>query len=102
EPPCALTLPTNIVSIAARLRQEGYATAHFGKWHLDWKSKSTPRDHGFDTVFEFVGHSIPGQRQEPPTSSARRAADYLAERAIEFIESNRQKPFFIYLCPSAV
>src|SRR5205085_12526912 len=35
-------------------------------------------------------------------SSAKRATEYLADRAIKFMESNREKPFFLYLCPSAV
>src|SRR5205823_6449001 len=79
-----------------------YATAILGKWHLDWKGKSTPVEHGFDTVFDLVGHTVPGPRQEPPTSTPKRATEYLADRAIQFMQSNREKPFFLYLCPSAV
>src|SRR5207248_2934743 len=34
EPPCALELPLDVVTIAERLREAGYATGYFGKWHL--------------------------------------------------------------------
>jgi arylsulfatase len=38
-------LPSNIETIATLLRKKGYATAHFGKWHL---GKIDPKEHGFD------------------------------------------------------
>ena len=102
EPPCALSLPTNLVSIARVLRNAGYATASFGKWHLDWRGQGTPEEHGFQTAFEFIGHNIPGARQDPPSKTPKRAMEYLTDRAVEFLDHNRDKPMFLYLCPSAV
>jgi len=101
EPPCALELPLEIVTLAKRLRQAGYATGYFGKWHLGGTGFG-PRQHGFDQVFEFTGHTVPGPRQEPSGKQPRRAADYLAERAAAFIEANRDRPFFLQVSPFAV
>jgi arylsulfatase A-like enzyme len=38
-------------TIADHLKQQGYATACFGKWHLGHHPETLPRAHGFDTYF---------------------------------------------------
>lgn len=38
-------------TIADHLKQQGYATACFGKWHLGHHPETLPRQHGFDTYF---------------------------------------------------
>jgi arylsulfatase A len=96
EPPPALSLPHGLVTLPERLREAGYRTAHFGKWHLGGRG-SGPKDHGFDEAFEFTGHTVPGPRQDPPTETPRRLADYLADRAVQFMEANRDRPFYLQL-----
>ncbi|MCB1020078.1 MAG: sulfatase-like hydrolase/transferase, partial [Acidobacteria bacterium] len=45
-PAPVLEMPVEETTIAELLRAQGYATAHFGKWHVG--RRLTPRDHGFD------------------------------------------------------
>jgi uncharacterized sulfatase len=101
EPPCALSLPRRLATIPGRLREAGYTTAHFGKWHLGGKD-SSPKDHGFDIAFEYVGHTVPGPRQDPPGRTPKRLAEYITDKGIEFMEANRDRPFFLELNHFAV
>ena len=39
-------------TIAEMLKEQGYATACFGKWHLGWQKEFLPLQHGFD---EYTG-----------------------------------------------
>ena len=45
-------LNTNEITIAELLKEKGYATSIFGKWHLGFQEKFLPLNHGFDT---FLG-----------------------------------------------
>jgi arylsulfatase len=40
------------LTMAIMLKEQGYATACFGKWHLGWQKEFLPLQHGFD---EYVG-----------------------------------------------
>lgn len=44
-PPSSTELPTSETTIAALLKRAGYATAHFGKWHV---GRIDPKEYGFD------------------------------------------------------
>jgi uncharacterized sulfatase len=101
EPPCALQMPLSIVTLAERLRDAGYATAHLGKWHLGGRGFG-PKEQGFDTAIELGGHTVPAARQQPPGRAPKRTAEYLADKAIEFIEAHRAGPFYVQLWPTAV
>jgi uncharacterized sulfatase len=94
-------LPLEIVTLAERLREAGYTTAQFGKWHLGGAGFG-PKDQGFAVAQELGGHVVPAARQVPPGSEPKRTADYLADRTIDFIERNRANPFFVYVCHTAV
>jgi uncharacterized sulfatase len=102
EPPNATHLPADVVTLAERLRAEGYATAHLGKWHLGSGKGHGPRDRGFDVAFEFTGHTVPGPRQDPPAKTPKRTAEDLADRAIRFMEQHRDRPFFLHIGHFAV
>ena len=49
------SLATNLVTLAAALQQQGYATGHSGKWHLNKGSHPQPTDVGFDWSRENRG-----------------------------------------------
>lgn len=101
EPPCALAMPHDVYALPQALKDAGYATGHFGKWHLGGKG-SQPGDFGYDEVFEFIGHAIPGPRVVPPQKQPKRTAEYIGDRAVAFIERNKAGPFFLHLAHSAV
>jgi len=104
------------VTIAEVLKEQGYATALIGKWHLGDQAEFLPTRQGFD---EFYGipysHDIhpfhPNQKRFkfPPLPfldgekviEMDPNADYLTkrftDRAVKFIEKNKEKPFFLYL-----
>lgn len=49
-------LPLSATTLAEVLKQHGYVTAHFGKWHLgEPPLTGMPRDHGFDFFFGSMG-----------------------------------------------
>jgi arylsulfatase len=95
-------------------KAQGYATAIFGKWHLGHRDKFSPLVHGFD---EFLGIPYsndngplhPIVRDIPPLPlidgdkvietdpDQSQFTRRLTERAVKFIEKNRDRPFFLYL-----
>ena len=92
------------VTVAEALREAGYRTAHFGKWHLGGQEHFPDRQ-GFDvsvvTGGPHFGTQVLGDnpRRLPPDAYL---ADYLTDQTIGFIEANRDRPFFVYLCHFAV
>ncbi|MBI1319596.1 MAG: sulfatase-like hydrolase/transferase [Candidatus Hydrogenedens sp.] len=92
------------VTMAEVLKARGYATACIGKWHLGHQPEFLPTEQGFDS---YLG--IPYSNDMVPTPLLRDKEtieepvdqDPLTERytaaAIEFIESQKDAPFFLYL-----
>ena len=106
RPPAdALALPDRNTLLPAYLKQAGYATAMIGKWHLGHRRpESWPVRRGFD---EYLGilysndmrpvQLIDGDRVvEYPLVQATLTERY-TKRALEFIERQREQPFFLYL-----
>jgi uncharacterized sulfatase len=89
------------VTIAEALKAAGYATGHYGKWHLGGKGFG-PKEQGFDAAIEWQAHTIPGPRQEPPSDRPKRAVEYLTDKTIAFIDANKDRPFYVQLQPFAV
>ncbi len=98
-------------TIANRLKAAGYATGMFGKWHLG-DGESHPLKRGFDEYYGFLGgaHSYLeiGQRRnailrgnEPVEKMEFTTLDF-AREATNFIDKNRDKPWFVYLPFNAV
>src|SRR5437879_203186 len=84
-------LPANVPTVAELLRAAGYRTACIGKWHLGGKGAS-PTDRGFDLY-----HA--GQALTEPSATEGGKGEYDLTRAAEkFIEDNKDRPFFLYLC----
>lgn len=100
------------VTVAELLRQQGYATGCFGKWGLgDIGTEGVPWQQGFD---EFVGYLhqahahyfypryiYDNERQLPLEGNegdgrGTYSHDVIAERALAFIERNKDRPFFCY------
>ncbi len=105
----ALGLPTSETSVARLLKDAGYATAAYGKWHLGFKPEYSPNRHGFDDYFGvLLGHAdyyrhnyFDGTHclyeNEKPVKADGYLTDLLNRRAVEFIKRQGKKPFFLYV-----
>lgn len=92
------------ITIAEQLREAGYRTALFGKWHLGSDQKFLPLQQGFD---EFYGTAcsidnapfvyIGGNEAENRLAAKDSTTITYTKRACDFIERNRENPFFLYV-----
>ena len=101
-------LPLEETTLAEILREAGYATAHIGKWHLGTE-RYYPQHQGFDLNLAGTDKAAPPSFIAPwriPTLPEGRAGEYLTDRlgiaAAEYIESVKDRPFFLYLPHFAV
>jgi arylsulfatase A-like enzyme len=87
-----LELPAEAVTIAEYLKRAGYATAHFGKWHLGHVS---PIQHGFDESGGATGNGGPDNVAAPNPKQALA----MTAKGINFMErqANAGKPFYLQL-----
>ncbi|MDB2681446.1 sulfatase [Opitutales bacterium] len=103
-------------TLAETMQAAGYATSFFGKWHLGHKPY-IPEAHGFETVRGGRWHSGPPgadpKRQfYPPWKDCdtldsdlppdTHVDDYITDLAIEYIEAQREQPFFMCFWPYSV
>lgn len=104
EPPNAPHLPLDVLTLAEVLRDAGYATAHFGKWHLGPETHYPDRQ-GFEVSIVTSGrHFAPRFRTHPdlPVPEGTALTDFLTEQALQFMEQHQDRPFLVYLCHYAV
>jgi arylsulfatase A-like enzyme len=96
-------LPFDKVTIADTLKKAGYATGMFGKWHLGNDAEHHPNKRGFDEAISSAGVHFDFKTDPkvdyPP---GQYLADFLTDRAVDFIERHRGEPFFLYLPHFAV
>jgi arylsulfatase A-like enzyme len=92
------SLPLDKVTIADSLKNAGYATGMFGKWHLGNDPQHHPGKRGFDEAIESSGLHF-DFKTNPPTEypKGQYLADFLTDHAVDFIERHRDQPFFLYL-----
>lgn len=85
-------LPSNYPTFAKALRFAGYRTALFGKWHLgneyNFFQRGSHHDYGFDEAFDVN----PRLRNRVD-----KGVEGLTDKAIEFMEQNREQPFALAL-----
>lgn len=88
-------LPLEEVTLAEMLKGAGYVTGIFGKWHLGGAGFE-PQDQGFDVVFS------PKANTPPTLENGGKGEFAITAAAAQFIEENRERPFFCYVphnCP---
>jgi arylsulfatase A len=100
------------LTIAELFKGQGYATACIGKWHLGFREPFLPHNQGFDhyygllhnldpvEVVYFGDEGVPlmrnGEVVKSPADPAELTRLYTDE-ALQFIEQNKEHPFFLYL-----
>lgn len=98
QPDWTKYLPLSATTLAEDLRERGYATGLFGKWHLARAYTGTdsvaegPDRQGFDET--FITHK-PSKNHDPTQDP--HGVTALTERALAFIDRHRARPFFLYL-----
>ena len=119
-------LPNEEITIAEMLKENGYYTAHIGKWHLGgFTDGMMPNDQGFDDSLmlnsslyfpknhpDIVNAKIDSSVEDMVWASSQYAAsfngskpfkpggyitDYYTDEAVKVIDNNKDRPFFLYL-----
>ncbi len=105
-------MPSAQVTIAEELKKAGYATAHIGKWHLGHHADTIPNAQGFDHSFGHLVGCIDnyshffywdGPNKHDLWRNGKEVhypgqyfPDLMLKEAEEFLDKNKDKPFFIY------
>ncbi|MBD0850225.1 sulfatase family protein [Maribacter arenosus] len=104
-------------TIAEMLKANGYTTAIFGKWHLGHYPEFMPNRHGFDEYFgiPYSNDMWPFHPQQGPIfnfpdlplyenetvidtlTEQSQLTTQITERSVDFIERNKDNPFFLYV-----
>ena len=121
----------NEVTLGELCKQKGYATACFGKWHLGHHEQFLPLQHGFDEYYGLPYSNDmwpyhPGVRHLPMEERVKRwphlplmegnqiindkvsgedqklLTTQYTEKAVDFINRNKDNPFFLYVPHSMV
>ena len=93
-----VALPLQLRTVANVLQDAGYDTAMFGKWHLGQNGDHHPAKRGFAEALVTMGQHW-NFKLDPPVDypADQYLADFLTDRAVEFIGRRRDRPFFLYL-----
>jgi arylsulfatase A-like enzyme len=91
------------VTIAESLKQAGYATGLFGKWHLGEDDRHHPLAQGFDESIVSMGrHFDFNTRPRVEVPAGVYLADFLTDKALDFVTRHKAEPFFLCLHHFAV
>jgi arylsulfatase A-like enzyme len=92
------SMPLDRTLLPAALKTAGYATGMFGKWHIGQQAAYHPAKRGFDEAIESSGQHFDFRTNpETPYPQGQYLADFLTDRAVDFIRRHRDRPFFLYL-----
>lgn len=101
-------------TISSKLKENGYSTAMFGKWHLGTTPETRPNSHGFDDFFGFHAGCVDYYShifywESPPVhdlwenekevwKNGQYLTELITEKAVNFIHNqNKEQPFFMYV-----
>jgi arylsulfatase A-like enzyme len=106
-------LPLDAVTLGDSLHSAGYTTASFGKWHVGYIPELGPQLQGFDqscgsnNSSDYFSHvsrvgELDWYREGKLSEEPGYLTEIVTDSSVEFIESNRDRPFFLYLPHAAV
>ena len=110
--PDGINMSLEEITIAEALKSVGYRTALFGKWHVGSHRDYGPTKQGFDEFFgirngfidNFNHYFLHGKGYHDlyeGTTEVFKDGEYfpelITERALQFVDRNRESPFFLYL-----
>jgi arylsulfatase A-like enzyme len=91
-------LPLDRDIFAKQLKQSGYSTGMFGKWHIGENGDYHPSNRGFDEAIVSAGkHFKFATSPKTDYPEGTYLADFLTDKAVDFITRHQDKPFFLYL-----
>jgi arylsulfatase A-like enzyme len=102
QPISVSRLDTSYYTLAEALHDNGYATGHFGKWHLG-REPYSPLEHGFDVdIPHWPGPGPAGSYVAPwrfpdfdPDTPNEHIEDRMAKEAVAFMQTHQDEPFFL-------
>jgi arylsulfatase A-like enzyme len=102
-PPNETNLPLDRTILPEALQRAGYVSGMIGKWHMGVDGDYHPARRGFDEAIEANNkHFNFVTRPKVDVPEGRYLADFLTDRAVDFMERHRAKPFFLYVSHFAV
>lgn len=103
-PPDETGMHPDETTIAELVQAEGYTTGMIGKWHLGDEDPYLPPNQGFDTYYGVPYSNdmdpfplIEGAETIDEEAPNAQLTQRYTEQALQFIESNQDEPFFLYL-----
>lgn len=113
QPEGQFPISDNTYTMAEALKEGGYVTGAFGKWGLGYPgSEGDPTKQGFDVFYGYncqrLGHNYYPYHLWSNTDSIvltgnaghkkeQYAPELIQNKALEFLETNKDKPFFMYV-----
>ncbi len=106
-------VPLSETFFPLHLKEAGYTSGAFGKWHLGVDIKYNAMHRGFDEFYGFMGRGAhdyfdlvtpdhPIYRGLEPIKDKGYLTDRITEEAVSFIKRHKKKPFFAYIAYNAV
>jgi len=105
-------LPTEQITIAEKLKDNGFVTGHVGKWHLGYTEETMPNGQGFDYSFGHMGGCIDNyshffywngpnrhdlwENNKEVWMDGEYFQDVMSDKAVNFVEENKDAPFLLY------
>ncbi len=97
-------LPQDIITLGEAMKATGYATGYFGKWHLGSADEHLPGHQGYDDwrihrggVFYNLRSKEAIYPMDEGLTDHDRLSEVLTDYGLEFIDRNKDRPFFLFL-----
>lgn len=96
-------IPTSTPTLAKVFKNNGYATALFGKWHCGHQDQYNPVHHGFDEFVGLLNGAGDYHRHGSWRVGLRKtdvegySTDIITGRSVDFIQRHKEQPFFLYV-----